>query len=315
MDVPTDRLLVIGIMSVHPKAATDCQDCGATFVGQVSPRPRWCPVCRPDHQPGKRPLYVWTPERDALLRERYDSRIRGRSTEIAQTLGGPAWAIKKRAGKLGLATPWPKSRKAWTVHEVAFLAQWSGRRDSGWIAKRIGRSTTSVVLRQKRTDLRRRVRDGYTLRDLCACFGVDHHVVERWARQGWLQAPRRVAGRTDKQGDPWRVAETDIVTFVRAHGVEIDLRKVDQAWFFDVVVGATVAGHPDVSAGVKRAVHATRRILAECEPDETVTLAEIHARVSAQAHEVRAAVRALLASRELERVYRIGSAIATRRTA
>ena len=38
---------------------------------------------------------------------------------------------------------------------------------------------TSVVLKFKRIHLCRSVGDGYTLRDLQDCFGVDHHLIGR----------------------------------------------------------------------------------------------------------------------------------------
>lgn len=301
-------------MSVHPKAPTACEACGAVFTGGVHPRPRWCPTCRPSckRQPGPR-KYRWTAERDQVLRDRYDSRLRGRATAIAASLGWPAWVVKKRAQQLGLSRPWPAGRRDWTDHELRFLEQWSGRRASIWIARRLKRSETSVVVRQKRLDLCRRVRAGYTLRDLCAVFGVDHHTVARWADQGKLAVTRRQTGRTELQGDPWSIDEAAVVAFVRQHPGEVDLRKVDQAWFFDVIVATTAPA--SASPAATDAVKAVRRVILEMEPGEAFSTPEIHARVSLPAHDVRLALRALAHDGLIGRIWRRLETDLARRTA
>ena len=289
-------------MSTHPKAQTTCAACGATFLGLVAPRPRWRPTCRPEHRASGAPKYVWTPERDAELRTRYDGRVRRRAAEIARDFGWPLWAVRKRAQQLGISRPWPAGRKNWTALEVAFLRQWSGRRASIWIARQLHRSETSVVVQQKRLDLARRVREGYTLRDLCACFGVDHHAIERWARLGWLSVERRPTRRTDKQGDPWSIAEAAVVAFVKTHPEEIDLRKVDPAWFFDVVVNAPLPA--SATQRTRGAVGAVRQVLQRLTVGEDFTTAEMHARVTLPAHDVRLALRTLLQEGDVTRVWR-----------
>jgi hypothetical protein len=261
-------------------------------------------------------LYVWTPERDAILRARYDGTVRNRSKEIARELGWPDWVVKKRAQHLGLSRPWPTTRRDWTEAELAFLAQWSGHRDSYWIAKQLRRTHTSVVVQQKRMNLCRRVRAGYTLRDLCACFGVDHHVVSRWTRTGLLPLATRPTARTDKQGDPWSIPEAAVVAFVRANPQEVDLRKVDQAWFFDTVVAATLEPAAVDTGDRRPGLRQVRAIFHELESDEVISTQAIHARVALPAHEIRMALRALLGGGEITRVWqRAPVAVEQRRSA
>jgi hypothetical protein len=112
-----------------------------------------------------------------MLRARYDGKVRGRPAEIAAVFVWPVWVIKKRAAALGLS--YPVDRKDWTAEETNFLLDHAGTRTSHWISKQLKRSETSVVLKFKRMKISRRVSDGYTLRELELCFGVDHRSIER----------------------------------------------------------------------------------------------------------------------------------------
>jgi hypothetical protein len=226
-----------------PKTDRTCGDCGRPFIG--GPYAKTGPCCRWKHRGRPAKKYVWTPERDQVLRERYDGRVKGRSAELARIVGWPAWVIKKRAATLGLCHP--ADRKDWTAEEEAFLWEHGGSRLTHWIAKQLRRSETSVVLKFKRMKISRRVRDGYTLRELELCFGVDHHVIERWVREGRLTSAKR--GRpatnghepeirrrgTDRPRDAWAVSDTDLLRFVTAHPMAFRLDKVDQVWFMDLI--------------------------------------------------------------------------------
>lgn len=231
-------------MTWYPKSERPCQDCRTPFVG--GPPARYCPACRWKHRGRKAEKYVWTPERDQVLRERYDGRVKGRAAELARLVGWPTWVIKKRAATLGLC--YAADRRDWTAEETAFLWEHGGHRHTHWIAKQLGRSETSVVLKFKRLQISRRVRDGYTLRELTLCFGTDHHVIERWVREGKLvssRAGRPAAGAhelatvrrrgTNRPRDAWAVSDADLLRFIQAHPLTFRLDKVDQVWFLDLI--------------------------------------------------------------------------------
>jgi hypothetical protein len=83
------------------------------------------------------------------------------------------------------------------------------------------------------------------MRDLEECLGEDHHKIEKWISSGWL--PDRLQGtrRHDGNGhDIHRFREKDILTFIRQHAQEINLGKVEQLWFLDLVLlrGADLLG-------------------------------------------------------------------------
>lgn len=191
---------------------------------------RFCGQCR--RQRMRKPAkYVWTPERDALLRARYDGR-RFCGNKTAAALGWPKWVITKRAQELGLCRP-VENRRPWTPQEERFLEDHAGTRLAAWIARQLGRTTTSVVMKVKHERLRLRIREGYTMRDLEMCFGVDHHAIERWLREGRLRGRRRYENGAAR--DAWVFRDEDLRAFVYNHPTAFDLRRVDQTWFLDLV--------------------------------------------------------------------------------
>jgi hypothetical protein len=225
----------------HPRITRVCRDCGADFKSTSRKEPARCAKCRGQQASAqawttRRKKYDWTPQREAYLRTHYDGKVKRRAEAIARALGWPTWVIKKHAQQLGLA--YPVDRKDYTAAEVALIEEWTGARSSRWIAKRLHRTETSVVLKQKRLGMSRRVRDGYTVGAVSECFGVDHHSVDRWIREGKLHATRRGTDRTGKQGDIYKITDADIKAFVRDHPTAFRLDKVDPVWFLDLVLGA-----------------------------------------------------------------------------
>lgn len=207
---------------------THCQKCEKPTGRRLA---RYCDACRWRLR-GRPAKWIWTPERDDLLRRRYDPRLKGRATEIASALGMPRHAITNRAGFLGLAAL-AKDRRPWTAEEDSFLDSNAGGRHVEWLARQLKRSVSSVVNRLKRLRISRRWREGYTLRDLELCFGIDHHGIDRWIRAGKLVGQRRYghAGPTDA----WYFTDEDLLRFVEGHPTEFSLARVDQVWFLDLV--------------------------------------------------------------------------------
>jgi hypothetical protein len=138
--------------------------------------------------------------------------------------------IKRRARALGLAgerAPW----QDWTPAEVQFLEAHAGTRHVNWISKQLGRTLTSVVLKLKRMHLSRRVREGYSLRDLEMALGIDHRRLADLVEQGKLRAARRGSYPRDR----WTFTERDVLAFLRGHPTAYRLARVDQLWFLDLV--------------------------------------------------------------------------------
>ena len=224
-----------------------CQDCSRHFKATTAAA-KFCPADRWRHRGQKVKKYDWTAERDEIMRKRYDGKIRNRAAEIAASFGWPAWAIKRRAQALGLcySTDW----QDWTAKEEKFLWDHAGGRTAHWIAKRLGRTETSVVHKFKRLKISRRVKSGYTMRELELCFGIDHHGIERWIKEGKLHARQRKTGRTNKQGDLWAVSDAEILEFITTHPMAFRLDKIDQFWFMDLITNGGL---------LKKALEAARK--------------------------------------------------------
>lgn len=225
--------------------ARTCRDCSTDLSHR--PHARYCDVHRALHR--RKPVrHVFTPERDAVLRDYWMRAVKNRSTILATKWGMPKWAVAHRAVALGLTRPLP-NRTDWAPAEEALLLRYAGLRSPKWIATKLGRTEASVVTKAKRDALRLGRRNGYTCRDLAEAFGVDEHKVMRWADEGKLAVTRRgYAGR-----DPWAVTEAAVVAFVVEHPHDFELRRVNQQWFMDLVTDAALMGAALGIRGAERA--------------------------------------------------------------
>ena len=86
----------------------------------------------------------------------------------------------------------------------------------------------------------------YSANGLAQALGIDSHAVARWIKRGHLKAQFRKAqfrgtARGDRQnGDIYLIRERDVRQFILEHPTDIDLRKVDQLWFLDLITNGLV---------------------------------------------------------------------------
>jgi hypothetical protein len=212
---------------------TACQDCGSS-TGK--PLAKFCDGCRWKHR-GKKPLYPLTPERRAFIQRHYTVADKGCTLHIAATLQVPKWRVVRWAAEMGLCTPMPKSPD-WRAEEIAFLEEHIGARHPNWIAKRLDRSITAVVVKSKRLSIsRRECRDWLTASNVALGFGVDASTAVRWIERRWLKAERFGHDHADGRAAAWKVKPSAVRRFVREHPTAFALAKVDQVWFLDMVFG------------------------------------------------------------------------------
>jgi hypothetical protein len=195
-------------------------------------------TCEANRPPGTTRKYAWRPEYDAYLKAQYFGGLNRRFRVLNRMIrltGLPRWYIKRQAARLGLTMH--IDRKPWTRAELHVLDELVGRVSAPTIAKRLHRPVSSVVNKCKHMRISRRVRDGYTMRDLELCLGEDHHKISAWIKNGWLQDRLQGTRRHEGNGrDIHRIREKDILDFLRNHPQEINLGKVDQIWFLDLVL-------------------------------------------------------------------------------
>jgi hypothetical protein len=179
--------------------------------------------------------WTLTPEREQFLRANYTG-VKGNPAEVAERIQVPAWKVKVWAAELGLT--WKQEgRKPWTAEEESFLWTHCGTRTVTWMARQLKRSVNSVAVKIKAMRLRRRISEGYTATELTECFGVDHRVIERWARAGWLRVQTR---GYELERDAWAVTDAAILEFIEEHPTDFDLRRVNQIWFMDLILSGKV---------------------------------------------------------------------------
>jgi hypothetical protein len=65
--------------------------------------------------------------------------------------------------------------------------------------------------------------------------------VTRWIERGHLNAhPPGTARREQQNGDIYLIREKDVRRFILEHPTDIDLCKVDQRWFLDLITNGLV---------------------------------------------------------------------------
>jgi len=206
--------------------------------GQPPLLAKYCLKCRAERRRHARVKYTWLPEYDAYLKAHYFGGLNRRSqvlTWMVRMTGFPRWYIKRQVARLGLTMK--MERRPWTRAELERLENLVGHVSSATIAKRLRRPESSVINKLKRLGTSRGVRDGYTMRELELCLGEDHHKIARWIKSGWLQDRLQGTYRHNGKGnDIHRIREQDILDFIRNHPQEINLGKVDQTWFLDLVL-------------------------------------------------------------------------------
>jgi hypothetical protein len=206
--------------------------------GQPPKEAKYCLTCRAERRRQAKARYLWRPEYEAYLRAHYHGGLNRRFqvlNRMVRETGLPRWYIKRQAARLGLTMR--IDRKPWAPVELDLLERLIGRVSTATIAKRLHRPESAVVNKLKRMGTSRRVREGYTMRDLELCFGDDHHKIAGWVKNGWLRDRLQGTRRHDGNGnDIHRIREKDVLNFIKSHPQEINLGKVDQTWFLDLVL-------------------------------------------------------------------------------
>lgn len=189
--------------------------------------------------------YVFTHQIDELIRAIYldcpGTKTRPGIRVLAKRVGIPHWALKKRARELGLART---KEKPWSEPELEILARYAWMSDERVRLKLkaagYSRTVTGIHLKLRRMKFKHDP-GFYSANGLAQALGIDSHAVSRWIRSGHLKAKLRGTARGEKQnGDIYLIFEKDVRRFILEHPTEIDLRKVDQLWFLDLVTNGLV---------------------------------------------------------------------------
>ena len=204
---------------------------------------KYCDPCRAKVR--RKRKYVFTDQIDQRIREIYQNHPGAKTRPgirlLAKRVGMPHWALKKRAGELGLARA---KEQPWSEPELGILARYAWMTDERIRLKLkaagYARTVTGIHLKLKRMRFKHDL-SFYSANGLAQALGIDNHTVARWIRAGHLKAKHRGTERTDHQGgDTYLIHEKDVRRFILEHPTDIDLRKVDQLWFLDVITNGLV---------------------------------------------------------------------------
>ena len=132
----------------------------------------------------------------------------------------------------------------WSEAELEILARYAWMSDERIRLKLKAagypRTVTGIHLKLKRMRFKH---DGsfYSAYSLAQALGIDPHAVTRWIKCGHLKAKFRGTARGPQQnGDSYLIQEKDVRRFILEHPTDIDLRKVDQLWFLDLITNGLV---------------------------------------------------------------------------
>jgi hypothetical protein len=194
----------------------------------------------------RRRKYLFSDQIDQLIREIYvrhpGAKTRPGIRFLAKKVGIPHWALRKRARELGLART--KERRPWSEPEVEIVERYAWMSDERIRLKLnaagYARTVTAIHLKLRRMKFKHDP-SFYSAHGLAQALGIDSHAVTRWIRCGHLKAKLRGTARGEKQnGDMYLIREKDVRRFILEHPTEIDLRKVDQLWYFNLLINGLV---------------------------------------------------------------------------
>lgn len=187
---------------------------------------------------------AFTPEADEIIRVEYRRLLVGRrpyalKDRLAAKLSVPGWVTQRRATELGLTRV---KEKRWSAEELELLSRHAHKNPD--LVKRIlakhgfmrSRNAIWLIVKRRLGGVRAN-RPYYTANELSNLLGIDRHAVGRWISSGMLAAKRGNTDRTEAQGgDFYFVYPGAVRQFVARNPEAVDLRKVDQLWFIDLLV-------------------------------------------------------------------------------
>lgn len=179
---------------------------------------------------------------DSMIRESYGRGIRqrGQIKALALAVNRPKWWVINRAVAMGCTVervrPLP-----WSHAEDALLEQYAvctlrviatKLREAGF-----ARTPTAIAVRMKRKRIDRTDPDSWSAGDLGRLLGVNGNTVCDWIERRGLTAKKVPFGHTGR----YVITRGALRAWLRqGHGF-VDLRKVDQPWFWGLVLGGDQA--------------------------------------------------------------------------
>jgi hypothetical protein len=145
--------------------------------------------------------------------------------EISQALGKLVPSVSNRITRIGIARD--KKEPVWTTEDIHFLRENWGKLGPRVLAKRLGRTDNSILVKCKRLKLGP-IQDKslFDKRDICELLAIDHRKVDKWLQQNLLKSKIAPTSREHgKSRNILQVKPQDLVDFLRDNPDQWDARK------------------------------------------------------------------------------------------
>lgn len=188
---------------------------------------------------GKRFVRKWesTPQIDQMIRDAYamSGKSCGFIRDLATRVGRPKWWVTKRAVAIGCTKERIKPLP-WSREELALLEKYS-KCVLPVIARKLRqagfrRTETAIAVQLKRQRIDRHDPDVWCAGDLGPLLGVDPKTVCDWIERRGLPAKKAENGHMGV----WRITRQGLRKWIKENHGFVDLRRVDQPWFWDLVL-------------------------------------------------------------------------------
>jgi hypothetical protein len=167
---------------------------------------------------------------------------------LAEEIGIPGWAIRKRAHALGIivAPLFLKGKKpsAWLEEEKKIVFE-NAALSFPTISLKLQQAGFSRSENAIKVFITRQMgskpRSAYSAGMLAQRLGIDAHAVTRWIRQKRLKGtPAGTLRKPQQGGDSFLIAPADVREFVIKYVALIDFRKVDKFWLVELLTGKEI---------------------------------------------------------------------------
>ncbi|MBA7651997.1 hypothetical protein ES703_59826 [subsurface metagenome] len=188
--------------------------------------------------------HMWSDEERAIIRRDY-KHSRASCQQLAEYLSREtgdritAFAVRGQVTSMGIAKS--DDRHPWTPKEDAKLMELIPTFCPRVVAKMMHRSINSVVVRSKRLNISRRVRNGwFTKSELMEILGHDHKWIQRRIDSGALEATYHYDHRpTQKGGSAWHITEKALKKFIKTYPEELVGCNIDIITIVNILSGVT----------------------------------------------------------------------------
>ncbi len=186
--------------------------------------------------------HIWTDEERAIIRRDFKHTRSSRqllARQLTEITGEriTEYGVAGQIAIMGIAKS--DDRRQWTPEEEVKLMELIPSYCPRVVAKMMHRSINSVVVKSKRLNISRRVRNGwFTKSELMEILGHDHHWIQRRIDSGALPATYHYGHRPSQLGgSAWHITEKDLKKFLKTYPEELMGCNIDIITIVDILSG------------------------------------------------------------------------------